>query len=159
MQIGFEANEIAKATRFGKGNLIICSSNVATALDMAKVLKYSPELARKLNVDDTGNTFAGVLDNGMKVFIDPYHSTATNNHFIAVGYKGTSAWDAGLFYCPYVPLMFAKAIDPLSFQPAIGFKTRYGLVANPFATSSADGAVAHNKKNRYYRILGVTNLL
>lgn len=159
LQLGFEANEIAKATRFGKGNIIICSSNVATALDMAGALDYSPELAQKLNVDDTGNTFAGVLKNGMKVFIDPYHTTTGNVHFACIGYRGVSPWDAGLFYCPYTPLMFMKATDPKSLQPVIGFKTRYGIKANPFATSAGDGAVASNKKNRYYRIMAITNLL
>jgi hypothetical protein len=159
LQIGFEANDIAKETRFGKGNLIICSSNIATALDMAGALDYSPELAQKLNVDDTGNTFAGVLRNGMKVFIDPYHRTTTNSHFVTVGYRGDSPWDAGLFYCPYVPLMFAKAITPNGLQPVIGFKTRYGLVANPFATTAGNGTVSTANKNRYYRIMAVTNLL
>lgn len=159
MQIEFEANEIAKATRFGKGNIVICSSNVASALNASKFMKYSPpEIANSLKVDDTGNTFVGVLNNGMKVYIDPYHHTTSNKHFVCVGYKGAQSWDAGIYYCPYVPLQYAKAIDPHSFQPALGFKTRYGVVANPFATESADGKIDVNKKNRYYRLMAVHNL-
>lgn len=160
LQIEFEANEIAKATRFGKGNLVVCTSNIASALNAAKMLKYSPEMvAKQLRVDDTGNTFVGVLNNGMKVFIDPYHQTSTNKHFVCVGYRGAQTWDAGMFYCPYIPLQYMKAVDPKSFQPALGFKTRYGMVANPFATSSADGVISVTKKNRYYRLFQVVNLL
>lgn len=160
LQLQFEANEIAKATRFGRGNLLIMSSNVASALNAAKLMTYNEKMAENMKVDDTGNTFIGVLSNGMKAYIDPYHATSSNKHFVCVGYKGTtSAWDAGLFYCPYVPMQYMKAVDPKSFQPALGFKTRYGLVANPFATSSADGAISVTKKNRYYRLLAVTNLL
>jgi len=160
LQLDFEANQVAKSTRFGKANLMLCSSNVASALNAAKKLHYSPELAAKLQVDDTGQTFAGVLDTGMKVYIDPYHSSADNTQFACVGYKGTtSAWDSGLFYCPYVPLQYMKAVDSKSFQPAVAFKTRYGVVANPFATSAGDGVISVSNKNRYYRLFGIKNLL
>jgi len=135
-QVEREANQIAKATRRGKGNIIICSSDVASALQMAGVLDYSPALnSNNLNVDDTGNTFAGVLNGRVRVYIDPY----AGGNYMVVGYKGSSAFDAGLFYCPYVPLQMVRAVDPDSFQPKIGFKTRYGMVANPYAEGSTVG--------------------
>ena len=154
-QIERDANAIAKATRRGKGNIMITSSDVASALNMAGVLDYTPALSNNLQVDDTGNTFAGVLNGRIKVYIDPY---ATGN-FYTMGYKGSSAFDAGLFYCPYVPLQMVRAVGENTFQPKIGFKTRYGMVANPFATSAADGAVDSAKKNIYYRKVNVTNLM
>ena len=158
-----DANDIAKATRRGKGNLMICSSDVASALQMAGVLDYTPALNNNLQVDDTGNTFAGVLNGRVKVYIDPYFApsnagAAAENYYV-LGYKGTSAFDAGLFYCPYVPLQMVRAIGENTFQPKIGFKTRYGMVANPFATSNADGAIAFTKKNIYYRKSKVLNLM
>jgi len=156
-QVEREANQIAKATRRGKGNMIICSSDVASALQMAGVLDYAPALnSNNLNVDDTGNTFAGVLNGRIRVYIDPY---ATGN-YMTVGYKGASAFDAGLFYCPYVPLQMVRAVDPDSFQPKIGFKTRYGMVANPFAEGSTAGLGALTKdSNVYYRRIMVDNLM
>lgn len=157
MQIEREANAIAKATRRGRGNVIMCSSDLASALRMAEVLDYTPALSADLNVDDTGNTFAGMLLGKYKVFIDPYAPQSATNYFI-VGYKGSSPYDAGLFYCPYVPLQMMKAQDPGSFQPKIGFKTRYGVVANPFATAAGTGAITHDT-NVYYRLTKVTSLL
>jgi hypothetical protein len=156
-QIEREANQIAKATRRGKGNMIICSSDVASALQMAGVLDYTPALnSNNLQVDDTGATFAGVLNGRIKVYIDPY---ATGN-YMTVGYKGASAFDAGLFYCPYVPLQMVRAVDTGSFQPKIGFKTRYGMVANPFAQGSTAGAGALVKdSNVYYRRVLVDNIM
>ena len=158
-----DANEIAKATRRGKGNMMICSSDVASALQMAGVLDYTPALNNNLQVDDTGNTFAGVLNGRIKVYIDPYFSPANSGasaeNYYTLGYKGSSAFDAGLFYCPYVPLQMVRAIGENTFQPKIGFKTRYGMVANPFATSNADGAIAFAKKNIYYRLSKVANLM
>jgi hypothetical protein len=161
-QIEREANQIAKATRRGKGNVLICGSDVASALQMAGVLDYTPALANNLNVDDTGNTFAGVLNGRIKVYIDPYFSSTSGKQYFTLGYKGSSAFDAGLFYCPYVPLQMVRAVGQDTFQPKIGFKTRYGMVANPFATSSADGVIgAPNTKgyNVYYRFVQVTNLM
>ena len=156
-QIEREANQIAKATRRGKGNMIICSSDVASALQMAGVLDYTPALnSNNLQVDDTGATFAGVLNGRIKVYIDPY---ATGNYMV-VGYKGASAFDAGLFYCPYVPLQMVRAVDTGSFQPKIGFKTRYGMVANPFAQGATAGAGALVKdSNVYYRRVLVDNIM
>jgi len=160
-QIEKEANAIAKATRRGKGNIIICSSDVASALQMAGVLDYAPALNNALNVDDAGNTFAGVLNGRFKVYVDPY----AGGEYLVVGYKGTNAFDAGLFYCPYVPLQMVRAVGENSFQSKIGFKTRYGMVANPFATSNGTGAidttadVAAGNRNVYYRRIHVTNLL
>jgi len=156
-QVEREANQIAKATRRGKGNMIICSSDVASALQMAGVLDYAPALnSNNLNVDDTGNTFAGVLNGRIRVYIDPY---ATGNYMV-VGYKGASAFDAGLFYCPYVPLQMVRAVDPDTFQPKIGFKTRYGMVANPFAEGATVGLGALTKdSNVYYRRVLVDNLM
>ena len=155
-QIEQEANAIAKGTRRGKGNMVICSSDVASALQMAGVLDYTPALnGNALNVDDTGNTFAGVLNGRYRVYIDPY----AGGNYMVVGYKGSSAFDAGLFYCPYVPLQMVRAVGENSFQPKIGFKTRYGMVANPFAegASQGSGALTANA-NKYYRRVRVTNL-
>ena len=161
-QIEREANQIAKATKRGKGNVMICSSDVASALSMAGVLDYTPALSANLQVDDTGNTFAGVLNGRIRVYIDPYFSSSTGKQYLTVGYKGSSAFDAGLFYCPYVPLQMVRAIGQDTFQPKIGFKTRYGLVANPFATATADGTIGSfgdAKANIYYRFVAVTNLM
>ena len=156
-QIEQEANAIAKATRRGKGNLVICSSDVASALQMAGVLDYTPALnSNSLSVDDTGNTFAGVLNGRYKVYIDPY----AGDNYLVVGYKGSSAFDAGIFYCPYVPLQMVRAVGENSFQPKIGFKTRYGMVANPFARGAAaanDGSLVANT-NVYYRRVSIANL-
>jgi hypothetical protein len=157
-QLEREANQIAKQTRRGKGNIVICSSDVASALQMAGVLDYTPALAsNNLQVDDTGNTFAGVLNGRLKVYIDPY---AIGGNYLVVGYKGASAFDAGLFYCPYVPLQMVRAVDQSSFQPKIGFKTRYGMVANPFAEglNQGSGALTINT-NKYYRRVIVNNLM
>ena len=163
-QIEREANAIARATRRGKGNTLIVSSDVASALAMAGVLDYTPALQADLVVDDTGNTFCGTLHGRIKVYIDPYFGGSANgDELCTVGYKGTSPYDAGLFYCPYVPLQMVRAIGQDTFQPKIGFKTRYGMVANPFATAAGDGAVAPrntnaNNANIYYRIFRVRNL-
>ena len=158
-----DANVIAQDTRRGKGNFIICSSDVASALAMAGVLDYTPALSTNLNVDDTGNTFAGVLNGRYKVYIDPYSAnTGAASQFYVAGYKGTSPYDAGLFYCPYVPLQMVRAIDPSTFQPKIGFKTRYGMIANPFVTQSdgtTDGDTFTADRNQYYRSVKVTNLM
>ena len=156
-QIERDANAIAKATRRGKGNVLICTSDVASALQMAGVLDYTPALNNSLQVDDSGNTFAGVMNGRIKVYIDPY---ATGNYY-TIGYKGSSAFDAGLFYCPYVPLQMVRAVGEQTFQPKIGFKTRYGMVANPFATSNGTGVVGTGagNKNAYYRIVKVQNLM
>ena len=165
-QVEREANVIAQRTRRGKGNMIICSSDVASALQMAGVLDYAPALNNNLNVDDTGNTFAGVLNGRFKVYIDPYSANNTAKQYFVVGYKGTSPYDAGLFYCPYVPLQMVRAVGQDTFQPKIGFKTRYGLIANPFAeTGAASGAVTavnddgSANSNRYYRRVQVANLM
>jgi len=157
-QLEREANAIARQTRRGKGNIVICSSDVASALQMAGVLDYAPALnSNKLDVDDTGNTFAGVLNGRLKVYIDPY---ALGGNYLTVGYKGSSAFDAGLFYCPYVPLQMVRAVDQSTFQPKIGFKTRYGVVANPFAQglTKGSGALAIST-NVYYRRIIVNNLM
>ena len=151
-QIEREANAIAQQTRRGRGNFIICSSDVASALAMAGVLDYAPALSTGLNVDEASTTFAGVLNGKYKVYVDPYSANQAATQFFVAGYKGTSAFDAGLFYCPYVPLEKVRAIDPATFQPKIGFKTRYGMVANPF-TSLSSG------QNIYYRKVAVTNLM
>jgi hypothetical protein len=158
-QLEREANAIAKSTRRGKGNILICDSDVASALQMAGVLDYTPALSNNLNVDDTGNTFAGVLNGRIKVYVDPYFDSASGKRYATIGYKGSSAFDAGLFYCPYVPLQMVRAVGENTFQPKIGFKTRYGIVANPFATTNADGAIAFTKKNIYYRLVGISNLM
>ena len=165
-QVEREANTIAQRTRRGKGNILITSSDVASALQMAGVLDYTPALNNNLNVDDTGNTFAGILNGRYKVYIDPYSANAnTAKQFFVVGYKGTSQYDAGIFYCPYVPLQMVRAVGQDSFQPKIGFKTRYGIQANPFAEAGAsdanaaiNGAGAANA-NRYYRKVQVINLM
>jgi hypothetical protein len=165
-QIERDANAIAQRTRRGKGNIIMCSADVASALTMAGVLDYTPALNANLNVDDTGNTFAGVLQGKYRVYIDPYSANLTSangtpgNQYYVVGYKGTSPYDAGLFYCPYVPLQMVRAVGENTFQPKIGFKTRYGLVANPFAegTDQGLGRLMVNK-NRYYRRVAVKNLM
>jgi hypothetical protein len=163
-QIERECNQIAKETRRGKGNFIVCSSDVASALSMAGVLDYAPALSTNLNVDDTGNTFAGVLNGKLRVYIDPYSSLSASHDFFMAGYKGSSAYDAGMFYCPYVPLQMVRAVGENSFQPKIGFKTRYGLVNNPFATLNSGSSVSDPydansvRKNIYYRIVKVTNL-
>ena len=157
-QLEREANQIAKQTRRGKGNIVICSSDVASALQMAGVLDYAPALnSNNLQVDDTGNTFAGVLNGRLKVYIDPY---ALGGNYLTVGYKGSSAFDAGLFYCPYVPLQMVRAVDQSSFQPKIGFKTRYGMVANPFAEGLSQGLGRRERTtNKYYRRIIVNNLM
>ena len=159
-QVEREANVIAQQTRRGKGNMIVCSSDVASALQMAGQLDTSPALNNNLNVDDAGNTFAGVLNGRYKVYIDPYSANAAAKQFFVVGYKGTSPYDAGIFYCPYVPLQMVRAVGENSFQPKIGFKTRYGLTANPFAGGSTvrSGAITAND-NVYYRRVQVTNIM
>ena len=156
-QIEREANAIAKDTRRGRGNVILCSSDVASALQMAGVLDYNPALQNSLQVDDTGSTFAGVLNGKYKVYIDPYIAAGTN--YITLGYRGASPYDAGLFYCPYVPLQMVRAMGENTFQPKIGFKTRYGLVANPFAKLSGTQDSIASADNTYYRALRVDNLL
>jgi hypothetical protein len=158
-QLERECNQIAKQTRRGKGNIVICSSDVASALQMAGVLDYTPALnSNNLQVDDTGNTFAGVLNGRLKVYIDPY---SIGGNYLTVGYKGSSAFDAGLFYCPYVPLQMVRAVDQSTFQPKIGFKTRYGMVANPFAEglNKGDGRSNTISTNVYYRRVIVNNLM
>jgi hypothetical protein len=165
-QIERDANAIAQRTRRGKGNIVMCSADVASALTMAGVLDYTPALNANLNVDDTGNTFAGTLMGKFRVYIDPYSANLTTanatpgNQYYVVGYKGSSPYDAGIFYCPYVPLQMVRAVGENSFQPKIGFKTRYGLVANPFAegTSQGLGRLQVNA-NRYYRRVAVKNLM
>jgi len=156
-QVDREANAVAKGTRRGKGNVIICSSDVASALQMAGVLDYAPALnSNNIEADDTGNTFAGTLNGRYRVYVDPY----AGNNYMVVGYKGSSPFDAGLFYCPYVPLQMVRATDPSTFQPKIGFKTRYGMVANPFAEGLTAGLGALNQdSNVYYRRLIVDNLM
>ena len=163
-QLERDANRIAQRTRRGKGNMIICSADVASALQMSGVLDYAPALATNLNVDDTGNTFAGVLNGKFKVYVDPYAANIAAKQFYVVGYKGTSPYDSGLFYCPYVPLQMVRAVGQDSFQPKIGFKTRYGMVANPFATTNGLGAIdltspAAGDQNVYYRRVQVTNIM
>jgi hypothetical protein len=156
VQIEREANAIAKATRRGKGNWIICSSDVASALAASGMLDYAPAMATALEVDDTGNTFAGTLNGRTKVYIDPYATT----DYVTVGYKGTNAYDAGLFYCPYVPLTMVRAVGENDFQPKIGFKTRYGMTSNPFVgTSLAANGLAAAKTNGYFRIFRVDNIM
>jgi hypothetical protein len=155
-QIDRDANTIAKETRRGRGNFIICSSDVASALAAAGMLDYAPAMSTNLNVDDTGNTFAGVLNGKMKVYVDPYATT----DYCTVGYKGANAYDAGVFYCPYVPLTMVRAVGENTFQPKIGFKTRYGMVSNPFVGASpTSDALATAKTNQYYRIFRVANIL
>ena len=155
VQLDFEANQIAKDTRRGKGNFVLCSSNVATALHNSGMLQYTTALNTKLDVDDTGNTFAGVINGKIKVYIDPYATV----DYATVGYRGTSPYDAGMFYCPYVPLTMVRAVNESTFQPKIGFKTRYGMVANPFAEASPVDNAGADRANAYFRIFRVTNLL
>ena len=159
-QIERDANQIAQRTRRGKGNMILCSADVASALTMAGVLDYTPALNANLNVDDTGNTFAGVLQGKYRVYIDPYSANSAAQQYYVVGYKGSSPYDAGLFYCPYVPLQMVRAVGENTFQPKIGFKTRYGMVANPFAegTTQGLGRIKANT-NRYYQRVKVLNLM
>ena len=159
-QIERDANAIAQRTRRGKGNMILCSADVASALTMAGVLDYTPALNAGLNVDDTGNTFAGVLAGKYRVYIDPYSANSAAAQYYVAGYKGSSPYDAGMFYCPYVPLQKVRAVGENTFQPKIGFKTRYGLVANPFAegTTAGLGRITANS-NRYYRRVRVNNLM
>jgi hypothetical protein len=159
-----DANRIAQRTRRGKGNIIITSADVASALQMAGVLDYTPALNNNLTVDDTGNTFAGVLNGRFKVYIDPYSANSASAHYYVVGYKGTSPYDAGMFYCPYVPLQMVRAVGQDTFQPKIGFKTRYGLQANPFAEAGTGDAAVINgagsaNANRYYQRTQVANLM
>jgi hypothetical protein len=163
-QLERDANRIAQRTRRGKGNIIITSADVASALQMAGVLDYTPALNNNLNVDDTGNTFAGVLNGRFKVYIDPYSANSASAHYYVVGYKGTSPYDAGMFYCPYVPLQMVRAVGQDTFQPKIGFKTRYGLQANPFAEAGTGDAAVINgagsaNSNRYYQRVQVANLM
>ena len=155
VQIEREANTIAKETRRGKGNFMICSSDVASALSASGMLDYTPAMSTNLQVDDTGNTFAGVMNGRTRVYIDPY---ATQD-YVNVGYKGTNPYDAGLFYCPYVPLTMVRAVGEQSFQPKIGFKTRYGMVSNPFVGAAPSNGLATAKTNQYYRIFRVDNIL
>jgi len=159
-QIERDANQIAQRTRRGKGNMILCSADVASALTHAGLLDYTPALNANLNVDDAGNTFAGVLNGRYRVYIDPYAANNSQDQYYVVGYKGSSPYDAGLFYCPYVPLQMVRAVGENSFQPKIGFKTRYGIVANPFAegTNAGLGRLERNS-NRYYRRVKVANLM
>ena len=160
-QMERDANAIAQQTRRGKGNMILCSADVASALTMAGVLDYTPALNANLNVDDTGNTFAGVLQGKYRVYIDTYAANVAANQYYVCGYKGSSPYDAGLFYCPYVPLQMVRAVGENTFQPKIGFKTRYGIVANPFARGDSldnPGVIARNS-NKYYRRVKVTNLM
>ena len=159
-QIERDANAIAQRTRRGKGNMILCSADVASALTMAGVLDYTPALNANLNVDDTGNTFAGVLAGKYRVYIDPYSANVASSQYYVAGYKGSSPYDAGLFYCPYVPLQMVRAVGENTFQPKIGFKTRYGIVENPFSqgTNVGSGVLTPNA-NRYYRRVRVNNLM
>jgi hypothetical protein len=160
-QIEREANVIAKQTRRGKGNFIICSADVASALSMGGFLNISPALNVNLDVDDTGNTFVGVMNGKMKVYVDPYSGVGTNANardFVCVGYKGTSPYDAGLFYCPYIPLQMVRAINDQTFQPKIGFKTRYGMAVNPFVNTTTSTISANTRANQYYRVFRVDNL-
>jgi len=163
-QLERDANRIAQRTRRGKGNMIICSADVASALQMAGVLDYTPALNNNLAVDDTGNTFAGTLNGRYKVYIDPYSANSAAKQYYVVGYKGTSPYDAGIFYCPYVPLQMVRAVGENTFQPKIGFKTRYGIAANPFHTGVIAAGTAENTSitantNKYYRRVKVTNLM
>ena len=159
-----DANAIGQQTRRGKGNMILCSADVASALQMAGVLDYTPALNNNLNVDDTSTTFAGVMNGRYRVYVDPYAANVAASQYYVVGYKGTSPYDAGMFYCPYVPLQMVRAVGENTFQPKIGFKTRYGIAANPFHTgtvaASADGAISiSSATNKYYRKVKVANLM
>ena len=161
-QIERDMNAIGHETRRGKGNILICSADVASALSMAGVLDYTPALAGNSNLlpDDNSSTLAGTLNGRIKVYVDPYSANVSDNHFYVAGYKGSSAYDAGLFYCPYVPLQMVRAVGQDTFQPKIGFKTRYGMVENPFSqgTTQGSGTLTVNA-NRYYRRVSVTNLM
>jgi len=159
-----DANAIGQQTRRGKGNMILCSADVASALQMAGVLDYTPALNNNLNVDDTSTTFAGVMNGRYKVYVDPYSANVSASQYYVVGYKGTSPYDAGMFYCPYVPLQMVRAVGENTFQPKIGFKTRYGIAANPFHTGTVaaanDGAISiSSATNKYYRKVKVSNLM
>jgi len=160
-----DANAIGQQTRRGKGNIVICSADVASALQMAGVLDYTPALNNNLNVDDTATTFAGVMNGRYKVYVDPYSANVAASQYYVVGYKGTSPYDAGFFYCPYIPLQMVRAVGENSFQPKIGFKTRYGMAANPFARAGAEAAntaatiAVTANTNAYYRRVKVTNLM
>ena len=162
-QIERDANAIGQETRRGKGNILICSADVASALGMAGVLDYAPALNGNnalTSVDDTSSTLVGTLNGRIKVYVDPYSANVADKHFYVAGYKGTSAYDAGLFYCPYVPLQQVRAINPDTFQPKIGFKTRYGMVSNPFAQGLTQGSGARTANtNKYYRRVQVSNLM
>ena len=159
-QVEREANAIAQETRRGKGNIIVCSADVASALTMAGVLDYTPALNANLNVDDTGSTYAGTINGKFKVYIDPYSANLMDDHYFVVGYKGSSPYDAGLFYCPYVPLQMVRAVGQDTFQPKIGFKTRYGIVENPFSQGTTQGlGTLTRNSNRYYRRVKVANLM
>lgn len=158
-QLERESHAVARATRRGRGNLMICGADVAAALKMAGVLDYNPQMSNDLKVDDTGNTFVGVVNGSLRCYIDPYFSDSSGWQYATIGYKGPSPFDAGMFYCPYVPLQMHRAVGENSFQPKIGFKTRYGMVANPFATTAADGVITFANKNIYYRIFGIQNLM
>ena len=163
-QIERDANAIGQKTRRGKGNLLLVSADVASALQMAGILDYQSALNNNLQVDDTQNTFAGVLNGRYRVYVDPYAANVAASQYYVCGYKGTSPYDAGTFYCPYVPLQMVRAVGEQTFQPKIGFKTRYGMVQNPFANSSADGSIditapAAANQNFYYRRVQVTNLM
>jgi hypothetical protein len=159
-----DANAVGQQTRRGKGNIIICSADVASALQMAGVLDYTPALNNNLNVDDTSATFAGVMNGRFKVYVDPYAANVAASQYYVVGYKGTSPYDAGVFYCPYVPLQMVRAVGENTFQPKIGFKTRYGIAANPFHTGVISAGTAESTSitantNKYYRRVKVTNLM
>jgi hypothetical protein len=161
-QIERDANRIAQRTRRGKGNIILTSADVASALTMAGVLDYTPALNANLNVDDTGNTFAGTINGKYRVYIDPFAANSAANQYYVVGYKGSSPYDAGLFYCPYVPLQMVRAVGENTFQPKIGFKTRYGLISNPFAEGNVDNqglGRVYPGVNRYYQRVLVKNLM
>ena len=163
-QVERDANAVGQQTRRGKGNMILCSADVASALQMSGVLDYTPALSNNLNVDDTTTTFAGVLNGRYKVYVDPYAANVAASQYYVVGYKGTSPYDAGMFYCPYVPLQMVRAVGEHTFQPKIGFKTRYGIAANPFHTgtvaATAEGAISiSSATNKYYRKVKVTNLM
>ena len=162
-----DANAVGQQTRRGKGNMVICSADVASALQMAGVLDYTPALNNNLNVDDTSTTFAGVMNGRFKVYVDPYAAIVTAKQYYVLGYKGTSPYDAGFFYCPYVPLQMVRAVGENTFQPKIGFKTRYGMAANPFAAAGAVGAAdtvntnasLEANTNAWYRRVQVSNLM
>ena len=164
-QVERDANVIARESRRGKGNFILCSSDVkSSALSMAGMLDYAPALNTELNVDDAGNTFVGVLNGKYKVYIDPYYtldpvSGHNNEGYMTIGYRGSNPYDAGVFYCPYVPLQMVRAVGENTFQPKIGFKTRYGMISNPFVGSSPSDGLASAGSNFYYRKIEIENIL